>query len=166
MVDKTKNKGKMNLMKRLFILKNGRLPTTEATEESAAVRGLKKQIRILEEINDTQAGLLSDMGKQLKLNNESSMQDKLLNAAIGIFAPKQAPQPANPQRILESGAPLNVPSELSDEQINGILANYDRKTIKSALILGDNFLKKKIREHYPEISENSLERGLEIARSL
>jgi hypothetical protein len=55
--------------------------------------------------------------------------------------------------------------ELSDEEIDKILANFDKKVIKKATLLSDETLKKIILSNMPNLSNNTLEKALRKLRS-
>lgn len=169
--------GKISFFKRFYVLMSGRFPISEKTQESVTVSRLKKQIRVLEDINDKYQDMINDMTKQLKVQNEQSIQDKMLDMAGQFLMPKNSfhPQQKNvslpeQQRNLSNfSTPSNINNievDLEEEQIKEVLKQYEPSAIKTALALGEDFLFNKIKEQHPTLSENTIVRGIEIAKNL
>jgi hypothetical protein len=165
------NSGKISLMKRMHVLFKGRFPIAEKTQESIVVRSLKRQLKVQEEIIEKQATLMEQMTDQMTVHNQGSTQDKILDMIGGMFKNNQpikndvnTAQPIQTTLITESGQKLI--QDVSDQQIEEIICSYDPTVIKGGLILGDNFIKEKVKSDYPQLSDDIISRGIEIARGM
>ena len=169
------NSGKISFLKRVYVLFKGRFPINEQSKEASIVKHYKKQVGLLEALLDKQSDMISNMTKQLSTQNEGTAQDKIIDAVSQYFLGK--PPHENTGNHLQNGVQRALTSEsgaslpqsnvnMSDDQLKEIIGNYDSKMIKGALMMGEDFLQNKIKEHYPALSDDSVLRGIEIARGM
>lgn len=180
------NQGKVKLWSRLTFLFTGRYAVAKHTAEGLATQALKKQLRVYEELFDKQSSMISDMTQQLRVQNEGSSQDKIIDAFSQYFLPQKTQTPnqtpntnvgstpivpngfqQSPALVSESG--VVVPQDnidYSDEELKQMIGNYDQKALKGGLALGEDFLFKKILENFPQASEKSARRAIEITKEI
>jgi hypothetical protein len=148
-----------------------------AAEESAAVRGLKKQIDILQEINDDQAQHIKNLTKQVAIADKRNMEEKLIDGAISIFTGNQntpldgtnakqqnvkstegGNSPPNNQ-MLESGL------SWSDEEIDEVVANIPQDQLLTVIQTPNSLLRSKLKSMYGvEVSNETINKAKEKAR--
>ena len=163
------NQGKIGFFKRIYVLFKGRFPIADKTKEGVMVKTLKNQIRLLEQMNDKQSRMIEDMTERLSVSNNESIQEKMLTMVGNLLSPSKKPTISGDAKQTTLTNTPDHPTykvDLDDNKISAMLNQYEPSAIKSALALGDDFLKGKIREAYPELSEKSIDRGLEIAKSM
>lgn len=165
-----KNSGKAKLFTRIKYLFKGRFDMSEQTKESATVRVLRAQLNSFEKLINKQNEMIESLTDQLSIQNQGSTQDKVLEMVAQIFMPNQrktmphiAPsvQPDPSQQTL---LPQSV--ELSDDNIQKILGKYQPNLIKGALVMGENTLISKIKQHYPELGDQTVLRAIELAKEI
>jgi len=141
----------------------------EKAQESVRVKALQRQVDTLEDINIEYANQIKVMSSELANHRESNMQDKLIETAINIFAPKSQPQLANyltpsknnattdaEQTTLESGVLY------SDNQLMTIAESLGSSTIKQLKGLAFDKFAEVVKSQIPNISETSIKRSREI----
>jgi len=96
------------------------LLTDKDRQESFAVKGLKKQLQTMEEINEKQEDLIKQLSKSVTLS-KNTMEENLISMALPILLQKisgeSKPQPIAQTQLTESINEVN----LTDEQIRAIL---------------------------------------------
>lgn len=164
------NQGKANIFKRLLYLWTGRFPVKEVKEESVAVRGLKRQLAVCDEVIEHQSTLISDMSKRLKGLNETNSTDKMLDMAKEFLMNKAEAPPSTAPTTLNYG---HIPSieqsalqDFDDTQIASLMSQYPSSQLKGGLAIGKEFLIKKIKADVPSMSEKSLLRTIEMIGAL
>ena len=159
------NQGKISVFRRIEFLFTGRYSIKEQTQESVLVRSLKQEIRIQKNIIEKQSVFIDELSTQVEFKQETNVQEKMLNMAAEFLKPKTS-IPTNPKLVTESGHTINSSVDLDDEQLKEIIGTYEPSKIKQALLFGDNFVIEKIGAEYPQLSQASLLKGLEIAKGI
>jgi hypothetical protein len=137
----------------------------QAIEESKSVRALKKHLGTMEEIIAAQDELLREYAKEARLYREVSIQDRLLDTAISIFAPSksstthESPQ-SNP--LLFEGAKLESGMEYNDADLKKMLDLLPEKQRKMLKISPIPVVKEIAKKHGFDISETSIKRAKEL----
>ncbi len=149
------------------MLFKGKYPVKEHVQESIHVKALKKQLTIMNQIVDSQGEQLTRQAKQIASYSEQSSQDKLLDMVGKFFLGDKsniANDPNQPSLISETGRPIE--QNLSDDQIAKIINQYQPNTLKGMLVLGEDKLSSKIKEHYPSLSDSDIKKGIEMVKNL
>jgi len=85
------------------------------------------------------------------------MEEKLLEVATNLLLPGQ--KSLSQFNALESGV------RLSDDAIIGFLEKYDKKTLKTGLMMGEGLITAEIKKSIPNISDESVKRIFELAEA-
>lgn len=74
---------------------------------------------------------------------------------------------SSPSPGVEEKPSVNEPplTELTDDQIKGILARYDKKLLQMAKNMPDQLIMDKINQEWPGLSENTLNRAIEMIKN-
>lgn len=118
-----------------------------AIEESKSVRALKKHLGTMEEIIAAQDELLRGYAKEVKEHKDSSIQEKVVDAAIKIFTPK---------RQLDTG------DEYSDEQIQTLLSSMTKEQQDNFLELPVSAVKTLGKARGLSLSDTTVNRAREL----
>lgn len=138
--------------------------TQNDTKESVHIRQLKKQVKILEGLLETKDGLIDQLQKDLKEFYSQKDENKIWTLVENFLVPKKT----SPMGMYtESGRMVNVQSvNLTDDQIKAQLAEFGAEKVRKILELGDDNAKNAIGAHLPQLSEDTLNRGLQIAKGM
>ena len=161
------NQGKISFFKRLYVLKHGRFPIKEKTQESLTVRALNAQIALQEKTIEKQIVFMTELEKRIELNVSEDIQTKAFRLAEKFLIPKapeiKAPEIKNPRQTTLTAEAKNVDV---DSQLKQILSEQKPEDIRMALLKGDNFLFKQIKLNYPNMEKQTIFRGIELAREI
>ena len=142
--------------------------TDQERKESVTVRRLRKDNQQLEGLLDTKDKRIESLERDLKEFYEGKQSNKLFDVLEKILAPKN-PAPIPNQQTLTNEFGFVVPQskvDLPDDQIAEIISSIGEEKISQIISLGDDKAKKIIKSRYPQFSEKTLNRGLEIARGI
>ena len=156
------NQGKISFFKRLYVLKHGRFPIKEKTQESLTVRALNAQIALQEKTIEKQIVFMTELEKRIELNVSEDIQTKAFRLAEKFLIPK-APEIKNPRQTTLTAEAKNVDV---DSQLKQILSEQKPEDIRMALLKGDNFLFNQIKLNYPNMEKQTIFRGIELAREI
>jgi hypothetical protein len=136
-----------------------------AKKESASVRALKKHISTLEEVVDSQDELLRAYSKELRLTKEGNIQEKLIDAAINIFSPKEIistnvnPPVNNAQQKLDTGI------KYSDEQLSSILNSLPANVKKTLNSMPVQAVQTTLKNKGLNVNESTIKRAKEMLKN-
>jgi hypothetical protein len=139
----------------------------QAAAESAAVRGLKSQIRILEGIIDNQQSHIKTLLAQRKGNIQEQLMGAGLNVLSSIFTGKEQKtihefeSPIQTGTTLDQAQPKRLESgvELSEAQIDSYLSMIPEDKRAALKEQGFNDFRKIVKLAAPEISDTSIMRA-------
>ena len=143
----------------------GNSPTAAATEESASVRILKKQIKTMEEVMESNSQLLLQYAKQAKLNSNDSMQEKLIEMAGSLFLSPTANTIQSPLAAFgDTGVSPNAAKlrDYTDEELKALILKIPESNkiqIKAAPL---EIVLNQARNYIPDISDNSIKKLKEM----
>ncbi len=148
-------------------------------KESAVVSALKRQIKLLEEINLSYEDTIKDQTKLIRNHKEGNMQERMIDLASSIFMPKpqgsQGVTMEQAQNTSQEQSTLNTHLNPANERHLETGTNYKDNELKEILgYLSKSQLEKVnglpkdqqlglIRQKMPSISESSANRMIELA---
>ena len=147
----------------------------EHRHESIAVRGLKKQLLTMEEINQKQEDLIKQLSKAVTLS-KNSMEENLISMALPFLLQKFGGENKQPIQPMQEQNPLKevlqpmqeqktlTEFDLTDEQIKAIIQSKPELKQHSKQFT-DEDIEKYLKTQIPNISENSIKRIITAIRS-
>lgn len=141
-------------------------PTDEDRNESAKVKALMKQINTLESINDSYVIEIENLIKNGS-NNKETIEEKVLNFASKLFLSEK-----NAQTTLNSGGRTTPTTYLesgknyTDQELNKIVKIIPPKYKKLIKTMPYNVVAERIKQEFPDMSETSIKRGIELIKEV
>jgi hypothetical protein len=160
-----------------WLIRSNNAPNHSFTDEERAVSttviNLKKEIRELDALLGRKDARIADLESGLAVYREQQDQDKwigLIAGFMGVQMPQQTvinyPSIQNTSANSKQNESPQSDLRLTDDQLKSLISRYSPTQIKMGLSMGDNAVKDFIKGKAPNIDDETLERGLQIAKEL